>query len=178
MEYMFTLKSIVACVTQPRQVLTLPSAVLLFGVGRVWPGGLTIMKTREASILSKSDNPWLFIYSPQIRPLILKNNTLLCFQRCIVMRLFYFSYKQVKHDFSLLRAYAIICGRFNITVNWDYLHAQNQGKLVSVCLHRFSSIFESTLPQNALRRDCNGKCIEIIEGHYLEVVVLLYNNTC
>ena len=31
-----------------------------------------------------------------------------------------------------------------------------------------------TLPQNALRRDCNGKCIEIIEGHYLEVVVLLY----
>ena len=39
------------------------------------------------------------------------------FQRCIVMRLFYFSYKQVKHDFSLLSAYAIICGRFNITVN-------------------------------------------------------------
>ena len=35
----------------------------------------------------------------------------------LVMRLFYFSYKQVKHDFSLLRAYAIICGRFNITVN-------------------------------------------------------------
>ena len=41
----------------------------------------------------------------------------LCFQRCIVMRLFYFSYKQVKHAYSLLRAYAIICGRFNITVN-------------------------------------------------------------
>ena len=35
---------------------------------------------------------------------------LLCFQRCIVMRLFYFSYKQVKHDFSLLRECAIICG--------------------------------------------------------------------
>ena len=30
------------------------------------------------------------------------------------------------------------------------------------------------LPQNALKRDCNGKCIERIEGHYLEVVVLLY----
>ena len=30
------------------------------------------------------------------------------------------------------------------------------------------------LPQNALRRDYNGKSIEIIEGHYLEVVVLLY----
>ena len=44
-------------------------------------------------------------------------NTVLYFQRCIVMRLFYFSYKQVKHDFSLLRAYAIICGRFIITVN-------------------------------------------------------------
>ena len=39
------------------------------------------------------------------------------FKAIIVMRLFYFSYKQVKHDFSLLRAYAIICGRFNITVN-------------------------------------------------------------
>ena len=29
------------------------------------------------------------------------------------------------------------------------------------------------LPQNALKRDCNGKCIERIKGHYLEVVVLL-----
>ena len=27
------------------------------------------------------------------------------------------------------------------------------------------------LPQKALRRDCNGKCIEWIESHYLEVVV-------
>ena len=26
-------------------------------------------------------------------------------------------------------------------------------------------------PQNALRRNCNGKWIEWIEGHYLEVVV-------
>ena len=33
---------------------------------------------------------------------------------------------------------------------------------------------ELTLPQNALKRDCNGKCTELIEGHYLEVVVLLY----
>ena len=30
------------------------------------------------------------------------------------------------------------------------------------------------LPQNALKRDCNGKSIEWIEGHYLEVVVPLY----
>ena len=37
----------------------------------------------------------------------------------------------------------IICGVFNITVNWDYLLAQNQGKPDNVCLHRFSSIFES-----------------------------------
>ena len=46
-----------------------------------------------------------------------QHEEILYFQRCIVMRLFYFSYKQVKHDFSLLSAYAIICGRFNITVN-------------------------------------------------------------
>ena len=61
------------------------------------------------------------------------------------MRLFYFSYKQVKHDFSLLHAYAIIYGRVNITVNLDYLHAQNQGKLASGCLQRFSSIFKTTI---------------------------------
>ena len=36
------------------------------------------------------------------------------------------------------------------------------------------SQLKATLPQNALKRDCNGKCIELIEGHYLEVVVLLY----
>ena len=39
---------------------------------------------------------------------------------------------------------------------------------------RVNILFVHILPQNALRRDCNGKCIEIIEGHYLEVVVLLY----
>ena len=27
------------------------------------------------------------------------------------------------------------------------------------------------LPQTALMRDFNGKCIELIEGHYLEVMV-------
>ena len=30
------------------------------------------------------------------------------------------------------------------------------------------------LPPNALRRDCNGKCVELIEGHALEVVVEVY----
>ena len=27
------------------------------------------------------------------------------------------------------------------------------------------------LQQNALRRDCNGKCIELMKGHYLVVMV-------
>ena len=70
---------------------------------------------------------------------------LLLFQRCIVMRQVYFSYKEVMHDYSLLRAYAVICGRFNITVNLDYLHAQNQDKLAVVCLQQFSSIFETII---------------------------------
>ena len=68
------------------------------------------------------------------------------------MRLFYLSYKQVKQDFSLLCAYAIICGRFNITVNRDYLHAQNQSKLASVCLQRFLSIFETSIGLYGLKR--------------------------
>ena len=37
----------------------------------------------------------------------------------------------------------------------------------------YMKIIGVILPQNALKRDCNGKCIEWIEGHYLEVVVLL-----
>ena len=73
-------------------------------------------------------------------------STILLFQRCIVMRQFYFSYKQVKHDYSLLCANAVSCGGFNITVNRDYLHARNQGKLASISLQQFSSIFESTIP--------------------------------
>ena len=44
-----------------------------------------------------------------------------------------------------LRAYAVSCSRFNITVNRDYLHAQNQGKLASVCLQQFPSIFETII---------------------------------
>ena len=35
----------------------------------------------------------------------------------------------------------------------------------------FCGFSMGTLPPNALRRDCNGKCIEYIEGHALEVVV-------
>ena len=31
--------------------------------------------------------------------------------------------------------------------------------------------FDNIFSLNALRHDCNGKCIEWIEGHYLEVVV-------
>ena len=68
-----------------------------------------------------------------------KNSELLYFQRYIVMRQFHFSHEQVKHDYSLPRAYAVICGRFNITVNRDYLHAQSQGKLDNVCLQQFSN---------------------------------------
>ena len=56
-----------------------------------------------------------------------------------------FFYEQVKHDYSLPRAHAVICGRLNITVNRYYLHAQNQGKLARVCLQRFSSIFETII---------------------------------
>ena len=39
----------------------------------------------------------------------------------------------------------------------------------TVCIHKMY-----ILPPNALRRDCNGKCIELIEGHALEVVVEVY----
>ena len=45
----------------------------------------------------------------------------------------------------MLRAYPVTCGRFNITVNRDYLHAQNLGDLASVCLQQFSYIFEHTI---------------------------------
>ena len=41
---------------------------------------------------------------------------------------------------------------------------------ISVDLYKVC-LFSGILPQNALRRDFNGKCIELIEGHYLEVVV-------
>ena len=47
--------------------------------------------------------------------------------------------------YSPPRAYAVICSRFNITINWDYRYAPKQGKLTSVCLQRFSSIFETTI---------------------------------
>ena len=49
------------------------------------------------------------------------------------------------------------------------------GLEVGVAVRWCVKVFFSILPQNALKRDCNGKCIERIEGHYLEVVVLLYN---
>ena len=56
------------------------------------------------------------------------------------------------HDNSLLRAYAVSCGRFNITDYRDYLHAQKQGKLASVYGQQFSSIFETTIHKHHLQR--------------------------
>ena len=46
---------------------------------------------------------------------------------------------------------------FNIIVQMVYIFG-------CVC------VLVDMLPQNALRRDCNGKCIELIEGHYLAVM--------
>ena len=47
--------------------------------------------------------------------------------------------------YSLPRAYAVFSSRFIIAVNGDDLYAQKQGKLASVCLQRFSSIFETSI---------------------------------
>ena len=40
--------------------------------------------------------------------------------------------------------------------------------IISLVVIEFMRI--GLLPQNALRRDCNGRCIEWIEGQYLYVV--------
>ena len=67
------------------------------------------------------------------------------FQRCIVMRRFNISYKQVKMTYSLPRVYAVFCGRFITSVYWDYLYAPKQGKLASVCLQWFSSPYSCVM---------------------------------
>ena len=86
------------------------------------------------------------------------------------MRQFYFSYKQVKYGYSL--RYAVSCGRFNITVNRDYLHAQNQGKFASVCLQQFSSNFETTIIPFKLENISiyNVTCLKINAAKSLWVV--------
>ena len=99
--------------------------------------------------------PWPPSPTPELQPSTVKKMCfdlfmmsryyIMMFQKCIVMRGFYISYKQVKMTHSLPRAIAVFCGRIIITVNWDYLSAQNQGKLTSVCLQRFSSIFETSV---------------------------------
>ena len=49
-------------------------------------------------------------------------------------------------------------------MGWVRAHlATKMGNSLRVC--------NCMLPQNALRRDCNDKCIEWIKGHYLEVMV-------
>ena len=73
--------------------------------------------------------------------LIIKRNIkILMFQRYIIMRRFYISYKHVKMTYLLPRSYAVICGRLIIAVNWDYPYAPKQDKLASIWLQRFSSI--------------------------------------
>ena len=55
------------------------------------------------------------------------------------------------------------------------MHARLRGSKSLLTLYQIINKtwfpFPIKLPQNALRRDFNGKCIELIEGHYLEVVV-------
>ena len=52
-----------------------------------------------------------------------------------------------------------------------YLRGKSETYHISMGLHYYET---GILPQNALRRDCNGKCIEWNESHYLEVVVEVY----
>ena len=70
-------------------------------------------------------------------------------------------------------------GEFNINIlhgqqvhsvlNYGKFGFLNPGKTENSYFVKFTDV--GILPQNALRRDFNGKCIELIEGHYLEVVV-------
>ena len=85
------------------------------------------------------------------------------FQRCIVMRRFYVSSIQVKMIYLLLRAYAVFCGRFIITLNLDYLFAKQQGKLASFCLQRLPSFFETTIAYHMKRDDvCSNMVANIL----------------
>ena len=43
--------------------------------------------------------------------------------------LFFLKFKQVKHDYSLPRAYAVICGRLDITVNTPKMFIYNDSHL-------------------------------------------------
>ena len=90
----------------------------------------------------------------------------------------------MKHEKSFIASEPDLIINFQIDVMWpltiQYIVDQTgtpiygpmyvyilQREIIPILLHHLSSI----LPQNALRRDFNGKCIEMIEGHYLEVVV-------
>ena len=54
----------------------------------------------------------------------------------------------------------------------DPVHSSEkiESDLIANCHYDLCS---AILPQNALKRDSISKCIDLIEGHYLEVVVLL-----
>ena len=80
------------------------------------------------------------------------------------MRRFYISYKQVKMTYSLPCAFAVFCGKFIITVNRDYLYAPKQGKLTSVCLQRFSSIFKLTVADIGILCFFHGGHLETIQN--------------
>ena len=92
---------------------------------------------------------------------------LLMFQRCLVMRRFYISYTKTGKDedyYSLAHAYAVFCGRFIKTVNWDYLYAQ----LTSVCLQGFSSIFETSVSSRTRGSWTGNKVLEPCASFWCE----------
>ena len=57
----------------------------------------------------------------------------------------------------------------------DHLCINHIRRINTLAIYRFAlAQVVCILPPNALRRGCNGKCIELIEGHALEVVVEVY----
>ena len=66
--------------------------------------------------ITLSDSPKTGFVMTQPKYTGIQSNILM-FQRCIVMRRFYISYKQIKMTYSLPHAYAVFCGRLIITVN-------------------------------------------------------------
>ena len=61
--------------------------------------------------------------------------------------------------------------------NWESTNCGRANSAVAACQYQYKAVdiqernkTDGILPQNALRHDCNDKYIELIRGHYLEVM--------
>ena len=91
------------------------------------------------------------------------------------MKLSHYYFYHQYHECSSSYSIELVQVKANCSKSIGRVRSRGSFYIKSICKH-FTEFNTGTDQQKAFRCDCNGRVIELIKGHYSEVVVHLYNS--